>query len=142
MQEIPDSTQSPSSSNDLPGASAPLGQESWVAARPSSATPLRPAGGETLARAASGAHRAVDSTVEKVAPVIDAVHDKVESAKASVQGAKDQANKLRGDVQQARDAAAEWIGAARDAVREHPLAAMAGAFLVGIAIVSVTSNRR
>jgi len=108
----------------------------------SSSTSLRPAGGETLARAAAGAHRAVDSTVEKVAPVVDAVHDRVESAKASVQGAKDQVYKLRDDARQAQDAAAEWIGAARGAVREHPLAAMFGALLVGAAIVSVTSRRR
>jgi hypothetical protein len=125
MQVTPDSTQSPSSGNGASGA-----------------TPTRPAGGETLARAAAGAHRAVDSTVERVAPVVDAVHDKVESAKASVQGARNQVYKLRDEAQQAQDTAAAWIGAARDTVRGHPLAAMAGALLVGAAIVSLTSNRR
>jgi hypothetical protein len=102
----------------------------------------RPPGGETLAHAAAAVHHAVDVTVEKVAPVVDGVHDKVESARASIHEAKVQAARLRDDARQARDTTAEWIGAARDAVREHPLAAFAGALLLGAALGSAASSRR
>jgi ElaB/YqjD/DUF883 family membrane-anchored ribosome-binding protein len=89
----------------------------------SSATPdaasQRPAGGETLARAAQGAHDAVDATVAKVAPLVDGVHDKVESARNAVTTGQ------------------EWVDAAREAIQSRPFAAVAGALLVGAAYMSL-----
>lgn len=82
-------------------------------------TDERPAGGETLARAAQGAHRAVDATVAKVAPIVDGVHDKVESVKGAVSTAD------------------EWIVAAREAIKANPFAAIAGAALIGAAYMSL-----
>ena len=100
----------------------------------------RPAGGETLARTAQGAHRAVDATVEKVAPVIDAVHDKLESARGAAQGAKDAASDVQDQIGAAKDQAGEWIGAAREAIVQNPFGAIAGAFLLGA--VYVATKRR
>ncbi len=96
----------------------------------------RPAGGETLARAAQGAHRAVDATVEKVAPVVDAVHDKVESVKGAPQGAEDVASDVHDKLAAAKGQAGEWIGAAREVIVQNPFAAIAGAFLLGAAYVA------
>lgn len=95
----------------------------------------RPAGGETLARAAQGAHQAVDATVAKVAPVIDGVQERVDAAKGAAATAKDA-------LANAKDSADEWLSAARDTVRAHPLAAIAGALLVGAAYNSLTSRKR
>ncbi len=102
----------------------------------------RPAGGETLARAANGAHRAVDATVAKVAPVVDAVHDKVVAVREVAQGVEDTAARLQSNAEQAKDAAAAWLSAAREVVRAHPLAAVGGALLIGAAYMSLSSKGR
>lgn len=102
----------------------------------------RPAGGETLARAAAGAHHAVDAAVAKVAPVVDTVHDKVESVRGVAQGVKDKASDLGEGALKAKDEIGEWMVAARDAVRAHPFAAIGVALLLGVAYSSIGSKRR
>ena len=102
----------------------------------------RPAGGELLARAAQGAHAAVDATVAKVAPVIDGVHDKVEAVRDAAGAARDAAVNGKQAISDRVDEVGEWVGAARDAVRAHPFAAIAAALLVGAAYNSLTSRRR
>lgn len=74
-----------------------------------------------IRRATSSAHGAVDSVAAKVNSLTDGLQDG--AAKA-------------GDT---RD---EWLEAARDAIRQHPLATVAGALVVGAALLSLVSSRR
>ncbi len=76
-----------------------------------------PAVQKLFQRAVDGAHDAIDGAAKKVAPVVDGVSN----------------------VSQTKDA---WIGAARDAIREHPFAAVATALLAGAAYVSLSSRKR
>ncbi|MET0383417.1 MAG: hypothetical protein ABW032_08345 [Burkholderiaceae bacterium] len=129
-----------SAKKSMDDTSKPNPQNSAVPA--GSPNTQRPAGGETLARAAQGAHAAVDATVGKVAPVIDGVHDKIESAKGAANAAKDTIANGKQAIQSRVDEVGEWISAARDAVRTHPLAALAAAIVVGAAYNSLTSKKR
>ena len=74
-----------------------------------------------IKRAASSAHEAVDSVAAKVSSLTDGLQDGVAHA---------------GDT---RD---EWVEAARDAIRQHPFATVAGALVVGAALSSLVSSRR
>ncbi len=73
-----------------------------------------------LKRATQGAHDAVDSVAATVTSAVDGV---------------------QGGVDKVGDTRDEWIASARDAIREHPFAAMAGALLVGAAALSLLSSR-
>ena len=114
-----ESTQKPTSTTTSTSVPPVQGQAGSTADATPVATPDRPAGGETLARVAQGAHQAVDATVAKVAPVVDGVHDKVESARSAVASTQ------------------EWVGAAREAIQARPFAAITGALLVGAAWMSL-----
>ena len=74
-----------------------------------------------IKRATSNAHEAVDSVAAKVSSLTDGLQDGVAHA---------------GDT---RD---EWVEAARDVIREHPFATVAGALVIGAALVSLISSRR
>jgi hypothetical protein len=73
-----------------------------------------------IERAARSAHAAVDSVSERVSAMASGLRDRVDGA---------------GDT---RD---EWIESARDAIRQHPFAAVAGAVLIGAALLSLRSPR-
>jgi ElaB/YqjD/DUF883 family membrane-anchored ribosome-binding protein len=74
-----------------------------------------------IKRATSSAHQAVDNVAAKVSSLTDGLQDGVAHA---------------GDT---RD---EWVEAARDAIREHPFATVAGALVIGAALLSLISSRR
>jgi hypothetical protein len=74
-----------------------------------------------IKRAAAGAHAAIDSMAGKASSLNDGLHGGVSRVGAT------------------RD---EWIESARDAIRQHPFAAVAGALLVGAALLSLGSSRR
>jgi hypothetical protein len=74
-----------------------------------------------IKRATSSAHSAVDSVAAKVTSLTGGLQDGVSRA---------------GDT---RD---EWLESARDAIREHPFAAVAGALVIGAALLSLNSSRR
>ena len=119
-------TRTPSSSSGLFAKDTPSDHGQAVRASSLSGTASR--SGDTADAAASpvqqlfkrvvdGAHDTVDGAAAKVAPVVDGI------AKVS-------------------DTRNEWVGAARDVIREHPFTAIAGALLVGAAYVSLTGSRR
>ena len=121
-----DTTRTPSSSSGLFAKDTPSDHGQAVRASSLSGTASR--SGDTADAAASpvqqlfkrvvdGAHDTVDGAAAKVAPVVDGI------AKVS-------------------DTRNEWVGAARDVIREHPFTAIAGALLVGAAYVSLTGSRR
>jgi len=74
-----------------------------------------------IKRATSSAHSAVDSVAAKVTSITGGLQDGVSKA---------------GDT---RD---EWLESARDAIRQHPFAAVAGALVIGAALLSLNSSRR
>lgn len=74
-----------------------------------------------IKRATSSAHEAVDNVAAKVSSLTDGLQDGMAHA---------------GDT---RD---EWVEAARDAIREHPFATVAGALVIGAALLSLVSSRR
>ena len=74
-----------------------------------------------LKRATSSAHDAVDSVAAKVGSIADG---------------------LQGGVSKVGDTRDEWIESARDAIRQHPFAAVAGALVIGAALLSLSSSRR
>ena len=74
-----------------------------------------------LKRATSSAHDAVDSVAAKVGSIADG---------------------LQGGVSKVGDTRDEWIESARDAIRQHPFAAVAGALVIGAALLSLNSSRR
>jgi hypothetical protein len=118
-------TQTPSSSSGLfaKDPSSDHGQAVRASSKPDAT--LRTGDDATAAspvqhlfkRVVDGAHDTVDGAAAKVAPVVDGI------AKVS-------------------DTRSEWVGAARDVIREHPFTAIAGALLVGAAYISLTGSRR
>ena len=73
-----------------------------------------------IKRATQSAHDAVDTVAAKVSSVADG---------------------LQGGVDKVGDTRDEWIESARDAIRQHPFAAIAGALVIGAALLSLRSSR-
>ena len=73
-----------------------------------------------IKRVTQGAHDAVDTVAAKVSAVADG---------------------LQGGVDKAGDTRDEWLESARDAIRQHPFAAVAGALVIGAALLSLRSPR-
>jgi ElaB/YqjD/DUF883 family membrane-anchored ribosome-binding protein len=99
-----------------PNAEAGTGSNST--GRADAATAAAPIVDRLLKHATSSAHDAVDSVAAKVGSIADG---------------------LQGGVSETRD---EWIESARDAIRQHPFAAIAGAVVIGAALLSLRSSRR
>ena len=85
--------------------------------------------------AASAAAPAVDSLIKRATQraheAVDGVSDRISS---TVEG-------LQGGVSRVGDSRDEWIESARDAIRQHPFAALGGAVLIGLALNSLLSSR-
>jgi len=105
-------------SNSATGAAANVPQNQPAA---NAASTVAPAPDGLLKRAASGAHDAIDRVTAKVGSIADG---------------------LQGGVSKAGDTRDEWIESARDAIRQHPFAAVAGALVIGAALLSLSSSRR
>ena len=109
----------PASGDARPDA-APAVQDAG-ATPPGAAAAAAPMVDRLIKRAASSAHQAVDDVAAKVSSLSGGLQDGVSHA---------------GDT---RD---EWVEAARDAIRQHPFATVAGALVVGAALLSLVSSRR
>jgi hypothetical protein len=79
-----------------------------------------PVADDLIERARQGAHETVDNVADKLLTAAQGVQDSVSKAG------------------NARDA---WLDSARDAIRQHPIVAVAGALLIGAAVSSLTSSR-
>jgi len=118
-----------------------------TAATPST-TPFPSSDASTPAAAATPAKAEVapETSAKAAAPVVDSLikrvaqsaHDAVDSVAAKVSSVTDG---LQGGVDKASDTRDEWIESARDAIRQHPFAAVAGALVVGAALLSLRSAR-
>jgi hypothetical protein len=103
-----------------------------AASTPAAAPSRTPAAAPAVADAASAATDLLGRATQRA-------HDFVDGVSAKVSGVTGSARDKLDDVTQARD---EWMTAARDTVREHPLLAIGGALLVGAALHALTSSGR
>lgn len=92
--------------------------------------PINPNPNAMLERAVEGAHATVDRLAEAVTPAVEHLSAAVDSAGAALNA-------------QAVDAMAlqrEWAAALRDAVRDHPIAAVLAAAAVGVLVGKLASR--
>ncbi len=109
---------------------------------------------QAVAKASDTADKTIDKVADKAsdaaaaaAPMVDRLiqrvtagaHDAVDSlaAKATSLGGG-----LSDGVSKVSDTRDEWIESARDVIRQHPFAAVAGALVIGAALLSLNSSRR
>jgi ElaB/YqjD/DUF883 family membrane-anchored ribosome-binding protein len=118
-----------------------------TAAMPSTTPfPSSDAGKPATATPPASAERAPDTGAKAAVPIVDGLiqrvaqsaHDAVDTVAAKVSSVTDG---LQGGVDKASDTRDEWIESARDAIRQHPFAAIAGAFVIGAALLSLRSSR-
>jgi ElaB/YqjD/DUF883 family membrane-anchored ribosome-binding protein len=83
------------------------------------------------AAAAPAAHRLLDRVTQRAHEAVDGVSSRISS---TLDG-------LQGGVSSVGDTRDEWLESAREAVRQHPFAAIGGAVLVGLALHSLMSSR-
>ncbi len=119
---------------------------STTPATASSATPFptdtaRPTPATSNAAPATGG-----ADAKAAAPLVDGLIKRVtQSAHAAVDGLAAKVSSvtdgLQGGVDKVGDRRDEWVESARDAIRQHPLAAVAGALVIGAALLSLRSSR-
>jgi hypothetical protein len=124
---------SPGTAASLPAEASPAYPSAFRGAETKSAEPSSDAAAQADKGGAdaSTARQFVDRAARSAHGVIDAVASKVGAAVEGVGNGK-------AKIADSRDA---WLGAARDAVRERPLAAIGIALLVGAAVLSLRSTR-
>lgn len=97
---------------------------STTAAKPqpdsSAATAAAPVVDGLLKRVTQTAHEAVDGVAAKISSTVEG---------------------LQGGVSKVGDTRDEWVESAREAIRQHPFAAIGTAVLIGLALRSLTSSR-
>jgi hypothetical protein len=97
--------------------------------------PSPDASAPATAAAAAAAAPVVDGLIKRVT---QSAHDAVDSVAAKVSSV---AEGLQGGVDKAGDTRDEWLESARDAIRQHPFAALAGAVVIGAALLSLRPSR-
>jgi len=100
----------------------------------------------TASGAAGAARRHDPGAAASAAPVVDSLLKRVtQSAHEAVDGVSHRiastVEGLQGGAARVGDTRDEWIESAREAIRQHPLAALGGAVLVGLALHSLMSSR-
>ena len=73
-----------------------------------------------IKRVTQTAHEAVDGVAAKISSTVDGI---------------------QGGVSKVGDTRDEWVESAREAIRQHPFAAIGTAVLIGLALRSLTSSR-
>lgn len=127
-------------------SSSATGATPFPAGNGSSAGTARPAASNTPVDTAASAAQPADA-MDAAAPIVDrlikraasSAHDAVDSVAAKVSSV---AGGLQGGVSKAGDARDEWIESARDLIRQHPFATVAGALVIGAALLSLSSSRK
>ena len=86
----------------------------------SAAQAASPAADDLLKRMTQRAHDVVDSVSDRIASKVDG---------------------LQGGIAHAGETRDEWVESAREAIRQHPFAAIGTAVLIGLALRSLSSSR-
>ncbi len=132
-----DSTTTPSSTTAKPATPFPVADGAGSSAGPQ---------GDAMPNAVRGAQGAPTSGPAAAVPVVEGLIDRAtRSAHAAVDSVSGKvsslADGLRDRVDGVGDTRDEWIESAREAIRQHPFAAVAGAVLIGAALLSLRSSR-
>jgi ElaB/YqjD/DUF883 family membrane-anchored ribosome-binding protein len=138
----------PSTSSTTPSADAPAptpgtpfpttSSGASVTARPASAS--KPDDGGASATQPTDAQAAAAPIVDRlIKRATSSAHDAVDSVAAKVTSLTDG---LQDGVSKVGDTRDEWVESARDLIRQHPFAAVAGALVIGAALLSLSSSRR
>jgi ElaB/YqjD/DUF883 family membrane-anchored ribosome-binding protein len=85
--------------------------------------------------AAASAAPVVEGLLKRVTQT---AHDAVDGVAARISSTVDG---LQGSVSKVGDTRDEWVESAREAIRQHPFAAVGTAVLIGLALRSLTSSR-
>lgn len=101
-------------------ASATAGGAAAEALRHDPAATAAPAAHDLLDRVTQRAHAAVDGVSSRISSTLDG---------------------LQGGVSNVGDTRDEWVESAREAIRQHPFAALGGAVLIGLALRSLMTTR-
>ena len=88
--------------------------------------------------ASAGAKAAAPLVDGLIKRVTQSAHDAIDGLAAKATSVTDG---LQGGVDKASDTRDEWVESARDAIRQHPFAAVAGALVIGAALLSLRSSR-
>jgi len=123
-------TSFPSSSPSEGTALPPAGDGGAPAAAAAGGTPPARASDDLLGRVVEGAHQAIDRLADSAAPHVQRLQ----------QGVADAGDALHERAGQAREMGDEWAESLRCTVREHPLAAVATALVVGVLIARLTQR--
>jgi hypothetical protein len=116
------------------------------------ALPLPQAGPATPSTVSTGAHNDAgytsfgDAAARAAVPVADdlverarqGAHETVDKVAATVASA---AQCVQSGASKVGEAPVAWVDSARDVIRSHPLAAVGGALLIGVAMSSLASMR-
>jgi ElaB/YqjD/DUF883 family membrane-anchored ribosome-binding protein len=106
----------PVTGESAPAANAPARQQPDSGAAASAAPVVE----GLLKRVTQTAHDAVDGVAAKISSTVDG---------------------LQGSVSKVGDTRDEWVESAREAIRQHPFAAVGTAVLIGLALRSLASSR-
>lgn len=133
-----DNTTSPTKTNPTP---FPMSNGEAGATRPAASTPAGTSSDEasTVDKVADAAAAAVPVMDRLIKQATTSAHDAIDSLASK---ASSLAGGLQGSVSKAGDTRDEWIDSARDAIRQHPFATVAGALVVGAALLSLSRSRR
>jgi len=102
-----------------------------TAGKPGPATGKQQPGRDTSQTAAPQADDQIKRVTQRVHQAVDSASDRIASTVDGLQGGVSNAG-------QTRD---EWVESAREAIRQHPFAAIGTAVLIGLALRSVSSSR-
>jgi ElaB/YqjD/DUF883 family membrane-anchored ribosome-binding protein len=131
MDNTPTSTNAPTAAPVTPLPASNTATDGMTAATPKAgATTGSNSTGPS--DAATGAAPIIDRLLKSAS---SSAHDAVASVTAKVGSLSDD---LQGGGSDTRD---EWIEAARDAIRQHPFAAVASAIVIGAALLSLNRSR-
>jgi ElaB/YqjD/DUF883 family membrane-anchored ribosome-binding protein len=108
-----------------------------VAGQTPAATSNTPATGKQASDTGSAASAApvVEGLLKRVTQT---AHDAVDGVAAKISSTVDG---IQGGVSKVGDTRDEWIESAREAIRQHPFAAVGTAVLIGLALRSLSSSR-
>ena len=97
--------------------------------------PFPVSGQQADSNAAASAAPVVDGLIKRAT---QSVHDAVDDVAARISSTVDG---IQGGVSKAGDTRDEWLDSAREAIRQHPFAAIGTAVLVGLALRSLSPSR-
>jgi ElaB/YqjD/DUF883 family membrane-anchored ribosome-binding protein len=135
-------TTSPTTANPTsatPATPFPVSNGDASGGKSNASSPSSDANSSIGGKAADAAAAAVPVMDRLIKQATSSAHDAIDSLSSK---ASSLADGLQGGVSKAGDTRDEWLESARDAIRQHPFATVAGALVIGAALLSLRSSRR